>query len=57
MTAVRYFVEERVHILRGTRRMFVQADTVKRGDVITDPYGMPLRDRKSRRLHRQAVAA
>lgn len=44
-----HHVDERVHILRGNRRMFVQADTVKRGDVITDAYGTPLRDRKRRR--------
>lgn len=56
MPVGRYSVEERVHILRGSRRMFVQADTVKRGDVITDPYGVPLRDRKSRRRPQRAAA-
>lgn len=47
--AGRFFVEERVHVLRGDRRMLIQADTVKRGDVITDAYGKPLRDRKRRK--------
>lgn len=44
-----HMVEERVHVRRGDRVMFIAPDTVKRGDVICDQFGVALRDRKRRR--------